>query len=313
MGESPKYVNLEIDGRLYDVELFQRTVQPAGSPRLIIVSHLANEIGKNLLKTCLDGVKHFTPESHEVWVVDNNSPRENLDWLIDRDGINIALNRVEPLPPEAHEASREGEMVVEDQKNWGSYANAIGLEIGIRLIDSLSTAVMFMHMDTCPCSAGWLTFLRSKIEGNVRAAGVRLDRTRTPEGVLHVLGYMVDFQLFKQLGLNLFPNLPQQDVGDNVTLKLREAGYEIFSCNNTLWSPELDDRIPAGSPLKGVRVDRAFDDDWNIIFLHLGRGVRKSIGEHKTGTGFETWSDLIYNSLIKQVADTSAVAGSYLG
>ena len=35
---------------------------------------------------------------------------------------------------------------------------------------------------------------------------------------------------------------------------------------------------PPDSPLKGVRVDRAFDDDWNIIFLHLGRGIRKSTG-----------------------------------
>ena len=42
------------------------------------------------------------------------------------------------------------------------------------------------------------------------------------------LGYMVDFQLFKELGLNLFPNLPQQDVGDNVTLKLREVGMVYF-------------------------------------------------------------------------------------
>lgn len=298
MGKSPEHIVFEIDERMYSVELFHQKSEPVESPRLIIVSHLANDIGTGLLKTCLDGVRHFTPESHEVWVVDNNSPRENLDWLIDRDDINIALNRVEPMPPEAHTGFSGVEMV-EDQKNWGSYANAIGLEIGIRLIDPLSSFVMFMHMDTCPCFSGWLSFLGSKIVNNVRAAGVRLDKTRTPEGVLHVLGYMVDFQLFKKLGLNLFPNLPQQDVGDNVTLELRKAGHDIYACNNTLWSPELDDRIPIESPLKGVRVDRAFDDDWNIIFLHLGRGVRKSIGEHKTGMGFETWSDLIYNSLIK--------------
>ncbi|MGC8658725.1 MAG: glycosyltransferase family 2 protein [Desulfomonilaceae bacterium] len=309
--KSPEYVDLEIDGRNYSIELFQQTALPVGSPRLIVVSHLANEVGKGLLKTCLDGIQHFTPESHEVWVVDNNSPRENLDWLLERNGVNIALNRVEPLPPEAHSGLADHE-IVEDQKNWGSYANAIGLEIGIRLIDPLSTLVMFMHMDTFPCFPGWLSFLRSKIVNNVRAAGVRLDRTRTPEGVLHVLGYMVDFQLYKRLGLNVFPDLPQRDVGDNVTLRLREEGYEIFACNNTLWSPELDERIPAGAPLKRVRVDRAFDDDWNIIFLHLGRGVRKSIGEHKTGTGFETWSDLIYNSLIKDVTDCSSVDRSRL-
>jgi hypothetical protein len=287
-----------IDGRNYSVEVFRRTIRSVDAPKLIIVSHLINEIGKSLLKACLDGVRHFTPESHEVWVVDNNSPRQNLKWLLDRDDVNVALNRVEPLPPEAQEASGANRMP-EDQKNWGSYANAIGLEIGIRIIDPASTLVMFMHMDTCPCFRGWLSFLRSKISGPVRAAGVRLDKTRTPEGVLHVLGYMVDFHLFKELDLNLFPDLPQQDVGDNVTLKLREAGYGIFSCRNTLWAPELDDQISPDSPLKGVRVDRAFDDDWNIIFLHLGRGVRRSTGEHKTGTSLDKWLDVIHNSLIK--------------
>ncbi len=307
MSEAPKHCELMIDGRMYAVEVFHKTSQSVDAPRLIIVSHLVNEIGKSLLKTCLDGVRHFTPENHEVWVVDNNSPRRNLDWLLERDDVNVALNRVEPLPPEAHETSSENQMPV-DQKNWGSYANAIGLEVGIKLIDSSSTLVMFMHMDTCPCFSGWLSFLRSKIVDRVRAAGVRLDRTRTPEGVLHVLGYMVDFQLFKELGLNLFPNLPQQDVGDNVTLKLREAGYDIFSCKNTLWVPELDDQISADSPLKGVRVDRAFDDDWNIIFLHLGRGVRRSTGEHKTGTSLDIWLDVIHNSLIKSSTATSHVS-----
>ncbi|MHB8205194.1 MAG: hypothetical protein ACYDHG_16030 [Desulfomonilaceae bacterium] len=298
MSQAPTHCDLMIDGRNYTVEVFRRTIRSADAPKLIIVSHLINEIGKSLLKACLDGVRHFTPESHEVWVVDNNSPRQNLEWLLDRDDVNVALNRVEPLPPEAQEASGANRMP-EDQKNWGSYANAIGLEIGIRIIDPASTLVMFMHMDTCPCFRGWLSFLRSKISGPVRAAGVRLDKTRTPEGVLHVLGYMVDFDLFKELDLNLFPDLPQQDVGDNVTLKLREAGYGIFSCRNTLWAPELDDHISPDSPLKGVRVDRAFDDDWNIIFLHLGRGVRRSTGEHKTGTSLDKWLDVIHNSLIK--------------
>ena len=298
VSEAPRHCDLMIDRRNYTVEVYRRTIRSVDAPRLIIVSHLINEIGKSLLKACLDGVKYFTPESHEVWVVDNNSPRRNLEWLLARDDVNVALNRVEPLPPEAHEASGSNQLH-EDQKNWGSYANAIGLEIGIRIIDPASTRVMFMHMDTCPCYRGWLSFLGSKISGPVRAAGVRLDKTRTPEGVLHVLGYMVDFQLFKELDLNLFPNLPQQDVGDNVTLKLREAGYDIFFCRNTLWAPELDDNISPDSPLKGVKVDRAFDDDWNIIFLHLGRGVRRSTGEHKTGTSLDKWLDVIHNSLIK--------------
>lgn len=296
MIKAPCDIELIIDRQPYRVEVTRNVVQSPAAPKLIIVSHIINDVGKSLLKACLDGVKHFTPETHEVWVVDNNSPRENLVWLLERDDVNVALNRVEPIPPDVDIApvTNNGK---QDQKNWGSYANAIGLEIGIRLVDPLSKHVMLMHMDTCPSYPGWLSFLTSKIVGPVRAAGVRLDKSRTPDGVLHVLGYVVDYQLFRKLGLDFFPNLPELDVGDKVTVKLREFGYDVFSCKNTMWSPELDGEIPLSSPLKGLRVDRAFDDNGNVIFLHLGRGVRRSTGEHKAGISLEEWLDVIYNSL----------------
>ncbi len=297
MDGAAKHVELTIDSKVYNLEVIQRVVQRAEAPRIIIVSHVVNGMGTELLNACLDGVRHFTPEEHEVWVIDNNSPRENLKRLLDRDDVNVALNRVEPVPPDACN-SFAGVQKKQDQKNWGSYANAIGLEIGIRLIDPSTRYLMLMHMDTCPCHLGWLTFLRSKIDNQVKASGVRMDKSRTPEGVLHVLGYMVDFKVFKDLGLSFFPDLPRLDVGDNVTVRLREAGYGVFSCNNTLWSPELDDEIPDSSPLKGLRIDRSFDDEGNVIFLHLGRGVRRSTGEHKAGVNVEKWLDVIHNSLL---------------
>ena len=175
------------------------------------------------------------------------------------------------------------------QQVWGSYANAVALEIAAQLIEDDCEILMPMHMDVMPCRTGWLRFLRSKLDGRVRAAGVRMDRSRTPDGVLHVLGYLVDFQLFRRLGLDFFPDLPQLDVGDRVTVALRQAGYDVFACPNTLWQPELAERLPAGSPFRELSVDRSLDDDGNVIFLHLGRGVRKSTGEHQKGTTTDEW------------------------
>jgi hypothetical protein len=303
---STELVELIIDGRAYAIEVLRRKNERPDAPRLIIISHMINDAGRDILRACLDGVRYFTSDPHEVWVVDNNSPRENLNWLFERDEINLALNRVEPFPPDVIES---GFPSIDDQKQWGSYANAIGLEIGIRLIDQSCRYVMTMHMDTFPCDRNWLSFLSSKIDGRVKAAGVRLDRARDPEGVLHVLGYMVDFQMFRKMKLDFFPELPKMDVGDKVTILLREAGYKVFSCQNTLWEPELDNQIPITSPLKGFRVDRAFDEEGNIIFLHLGRGVRKSTGDHTSGVSLNTWLDLIYNSLIGTASNPLAVPG----
>ncbi len=98
------------------------------------------------------------------------------------------------------------------QLTWASYANAVALEIAARLINPESKYLMSMHMDTMPCRAGWLSYLMSRINGAVKAAGVRMDKTHTREGVLHVLGYIVDFQLFRKLGLDYLPDLPGLDV-----------------------------------------------------------------------------------------------------
>lgn len=295
MSLSPESIEMSINNRIYSVEVWRRKIEKPNAPRLIIVSHMINDAGVRILEACLDGIRHFTPERHEVWVVDNNSPRDKVAWLVDRDDVNLALNRVEPVPPDV----QQNGSCLDDQKQWGSYANAIGLEIGIRLIDQSCRHVMTMHMDTFPCRSNWLSYLISKIDVTVKAAGVRLDTARNPQGVLHVLGYVVDFQTFRAMNLDFFPELPCLDVGDKITARLREAGHDIFSCPNTLWSPELEDRIPNGSPLKELKVDRSFDEEGNVIFLHLGRGVRKSTGEHRSGVSLDTWLEIVYNSLIK--------------
>jgi len=284
----PVAQNLNLDDREYDLEIYRRVICGADAPRIVVVSYQQNHVARELLRICIRSVKAFTPEEHELWVIDNNSPRENLTWLLDCPDINLALNRTEPLPTEAR-GTRRHDASAALQGAWGSYANAVGLEIGVRLMDPGVRFFMSLHMDALPCRAGWLSFLRSKITGNIRAAGVRLDRTRTSEGVLHVLGYMIDFREFKRLNLDFFPELPGLDVGDRVTIKLREAGYQVFACSNTLWQPELASQIPSSSPLRDLHVDRAFDDEGNLIFLHLGRGVRRSSGLHSKGTSTEEW------------------------
>lgn len=281
---------LSIDGRSYRVQRAKRVSLAPEAPRLAVVSRQVNELSKKLVQACIQSIQHFTPEDHELWVIDNNSPPENLDWLTEWPGINVVLNRTEPRPAEARDNRDESDP--DGQLKWDSYSNAIALEMAVRLIDPESQFFMSLHMDTMASRTGWLSYLKSKIQGPVRAAGVRMDRTRTLEGVLHVLGYIVDFQLFKRLDLNFLPDLPDLDVGDKVTRELRKSGYQVYACPNTLWDPDLASRIPVTSPLREFHVDRALDEEGNVIFLHLGRGVRKSIGEHRRGTMAEVWLDL---------------------
>ncbi|MBI4966316.1 MAG: hypothetical protein HY913_23760 [Desulfomonile tiedjei] len=290
-------LEIPLDGLVYRIEQARDIDLPPEAPRLVVVSHVRNSTAKELLRVCLAAIRRFTPEPYELWVVDNNSPMENLDGLLLLDGVNVALNRTEPLPPEGRHLEGS-EAASASQLNWGSYANAVGLELAARLINPRSRYFMSLHMDALPCRAGWLSFLQSRLSNGIAAAGVRMDTTRTPEGVLHVLGYMVDFQLFQRLNLSFFPELPRLDVGDDVTIKLRDAGYRVFACPNTFWEPELISEIPQSSPLRELPVDRSFDDGGNVIFLHLGRGLRRSSGEHRKGITAEAWIDFVDNYLL---------------
>lgn len=286
-----RYARLPIDARTYNVQILRKVSQPPQAPRLVVVAYQPNQLACDVLRVCIRSLQVYTTIPHELWIIDNNSPWNHTAWLLDEPNINLVLSRTTPLPPEGRGLLSRFSRTKRAQ--WrqlaGSYANAIGLELGVRVIDPESHYLMTLHMDTMACHAGWLPFLQSKLTGHVRAAGVRMDTVRNPQGVLHVLGYLVDFQLFRRLELDFLPALPHYDVGDRVTIALREHGYDVFACLNTLGQPDLIEMLPQDSPLRGLQVDRAFDDSGNVIFLHLGRGLRKTAGKHRAGTTPEQW------------------------
>lgn len=288
---------ISIDKRDYKVLASIQNIQPPQVPRLLIVSYLPNPLSRQILKVCIQAIQHYTAELHELWIIDNNSPWRNITWLMEWPDINLVLNRTEPVPPE-NRGLMQKLRGRQNQGIWASYANGVALEIAVRLIDPESHYIMPLHMDTMPSHPDWLSFLRSKLNDQVKAAGVRMDKGRTPTGVLHVLGYLVDFQLFKQLDLQFLPELPQHDVGDLVTVALRNAGYRVFACRNTLWDPQLINIINDSSPLRHFHVDRALDDDNNVIFLHLGRGIIKSSESNRVGTTPEEWIRLAEGYLL---------------
>ena len=269
----PRHTELTLDARKYRISVLKRVQAAPQAARLVVVACQPNELAEGIAKACVESIRRFTPEPHELWVVDNCSPARHRGWLERAGDLNVICNDTPPLPPSTARGLRGLFRRPRRQEN-GSYANGIALEIAARVIDPATERLMTLHMDTMACRSGWLSYLLAELDEKVRVAGVRRDTARGE--VIHCLGMVFDFTLFRPLALTFLPELPKHDVGDKISLRLREAGYELRACRNTHTDPSLADMIPEGSPFRHVPVDRAFDDDGHVIFAHLGRGVVKS-------------------------------------
>jgi len=265
-----------LDGITYRVEVLRRVNSEPGVVRLLIPAYQPNESAQAILRTCVESIKKFTShDQYELWIVDNNSPLRYAKWLYGLKDVNVILNRTEPRPPDERTLVKRLAFM-RNQTKWGSYANAVGIELALRCISEDTSYVMTLHMDTMCCHPDWLDYIRSKMTERTRVAGVCLEHHRTPEGVVHILGCMYDYQTAKQLGANTFPDLPHIDVGDRITIEMRKAGYEVFVCKNTYNSPEIADTLPASSPFRVINVVRVLNDSGDVIFMHLGRGIPKA-------------------------------------
>jgi hypothetical protein len=292
---------LRIDGMDYDLDVTQSVSEPATAPRLVVVSYLPNQTAVQILRVCIATIQKFTAIPYELWVIDNHSPPEYARFLATIPDINVVYNHRTPTP--VHKQSWQRRLYervkrLNRPRRWGSYANGVALEIAARLIDPQSLYFMTLHMDVMPCRRHWLSFLLGKLKSGLAAAGVRMDTRRTPEGVLHVLGCLIDFQLFMELNLSFMPELPQYDVGDKTTVELRRHGHEVYACRNTIWDAGLIEQISMDSPFRHFNVDRALDDQGRVIFLHLGRGIRKSSEEYGSGMSAQEWLNFAEKHLL---------------
>lgn len=278
-----RHKNLHVDGKKYDLLVKEQKSSKPDVPRLVIVSFLPIDRTAKLLYWCIESIRNFTNSPYELWIVDNNSPRNNIEWLFRYDDVNLVFNRTDP-------------------KEQGSYANAIALEIAIKIIPQNTQFIMTLHQDTVACREGWLAYLLSKFDEKTGAVGTLLDKFRVPEGVLHVYGYIIDFQLFQKLGLTFLPDLPALDVGDKAIVDLRKAGYNIFSTPNTFRDAKTLEAISEKSPFRNINVCRSVDDQGDIIFMHLGRGVPRSQGQNVTAErSVEIWESFIRKYLLPNV------------
>ncbi|MBA7489536.1 hypothetical protein ES702_00070 [subsurface metagenome] len=211
-------------------------------------------------------IKKYTEHSYVVWLVDNFSNRKTRNFISQLKDVNIIFNH-----------TKIGTFF----RPWhkipygGSLANAIALELAAKVVNCKYMFVM--HNDCVPCKKGWLSYLKSKLNDEVKIAGARQDPTRVK--ALHQSGFIFVFELYKKLNLSFMHNMPIYDVGDQITLGLLKNGYKYFVCKNTFNNPETIELLNSEEVypdfLRKYVFDKCFNDDGELIYLHLGRGTLK--------------------------------------
>ena len=297
-----------IESKQYDISVHRQLNNTEVAVRLLIPAYIFNSVSFRILEVCIGSILKNTHENYEIWVIDNNSPPRYSELLKEIGGINLIVNHTEPIDPlkNLHQGKFSffdkvqnfvGKVPKLSQLSNGAYANAVGLELGCRVINQDSRLVFTMHSDTLVLKSNWLTFLKSRLTDRVRAVACWKDNIRV--NALHIGGLLFDFTLFKNFEMNLLPNInssrfpdrPEYDVGDFVTIKLLDRGYDIYSCKNTYNDPSMVDLIPKKNPLRKLHSDRCFDDEGDLFFAHMGRGTPKAKGiyNQKGKTYPEEW------------------------
>jgi hypothetical protein len=182
-----------------------------------------------------------------------------------------------------------------DLKN--SEANAIAIEKGLPYVQS--EYVFICHNDVVACRENWLDFLIEQLDSNTVAAGYVLDNCRI--GALHISGMLVKTKIAKSVDMRPVYDRNTQvlDVGDSITQYCRDNDLKYFSCKNTHNDESLQEDCE--QPYKSLQfVDRAFDSDDNVIFLHLGRGTPKTLGSYwkSNRMGLKEWVGFVKTHIL---------------
>ena len=250
--------NQTIWGTDYNLEIRRSKIAGDNCVKIIIVSYMFNKQSTRLTKLAVQSIKKFTKQNYEIWISDNNSLTQNFQWVVDDKEINYIRNL--------------------DAKNYNqvndSFLNALGLESALSNMDEDTKSVVLMHSDVVVTHENWLPFIKNKLNKEVKGVGLLIDNARI--NAMHISGIIFSFDIYQKHKADMRPSLPDLDVGDDITKKIRENNFKYKFCRNSHNDEQVVNLINQNSIFKNMACDRTIDDNNNVIFAHLGRGRAKS-------------------------------------
>jgi hypothetical protein len=259
---------------------------------LLISSYQPNPNAAGLLRTALKSAIFFGGEKVAIWVVDASSPETSFRV---RPSEFPTVTFIETdFIPRAWEPkglmSRLGRDLRLPAPYRGSTANGWGLDFGFDQIlkqEKIPRFLMTLQMDIMFTHAEVFDYLLGKFSSATAAVGVRPQASyRGKETILHSLGCVWDVEKLRSLGTSFLPDFPEFDTGEKVVAEALKNGFEIHGLHNSFIDPGL---VITETKYRDLHVDRTINDDGEVVFLHLGRGLPKSVQEVQVGDSLHKW------------------------
>ncbi len=283
----------KIDAKFY-------TPNKKGSVALVISSYQPNENSSKLLRIAIDSMLRFKPDYADIWVVDVGSPNSEFKVVPkEYPSVNFIITDYTPRSWDGVSLRRKllNKLLFKHPPRSGSYANAWTLDFAIRSFSDIQYSpkyFMTLQMDIMFTSEKTIPNILSLFGKNTAAVGVLRQKNLSKNyDILHSLGCMWSYKVYTELGLSMKIDFPKFDVGEYAIVKAVKYGYDINNLECSYSNPSIVDAFSDRyKNLPGV--DRSIDDDGNVIFMHLGRGIPKSDGTYwkngkTTVLGWEYW------------------------
>lgn len=253
---------------------------------IVISSYQPNKISSELLRIALMSIEKINLENISVWIIDVGSPKK--DHLVKKNEFkkfNFLYVDYTPVTWEQTPLLSRilKTLIFKKAPRTGSYANAWSLEFALSYFDEINyhpNFFMTLQSDVIFTNYNSITELREKLKKNENliAGGYRIQKNLGKNyDIIHSLACMWKLKLFKKLKLNLYPDLPNYDIAEKAIAVASENGYEILGYRNLRTQKLLtNEKIENKYLSLGNGVDVCVNDDLDVVFLHLGRGIEKS-------------------------------------
>jgi len=235
---------------------------------------------EEIITICIKSFEKFRPENIRVnyIVVENSQDKSYKDRICSLSENVKWINN----PKEA----------------YGSEANASAIELGMSYVkdDYVFTA----HCDVCVTNESFYKSIIEKVEeGNV-LVGMLCDTHPNRVDAIHILGLFTSLDILKKV--DLYPKYKNGqnvlDVGDSITVYCRKKKLPHYCFKNTYNNPEIEDDLD--DKWKALHhIPRCIDDDGDVMFLHLARGIAKTSGTYSKPNrlGVKDWVKFYNNEV----------------